>query len=767
IYTYNDYFKRFLQNQQSKTLPKDDLTKSIRTIAEYYQSKGDYDNAISYFLQAERFDEALKLISDIYGDFSQIGDLQKIDNWFSKLPEELILKYPDTAYLQVFLVLKLNNDLKKTSILINTALNSVMDVKLKIKFTLLKAELIFNYIDMEQIFTELSSYENTCIELELQIQINYVLGKVLYRMGSVNLEKAKKRFETALKIVDENDKDFFRSEIFMYLGNIYQDLGEFEKSLFYRKRSVELSVNVYQKMQVYSNLAGLYIHMGKFSETYTILKEMRNLYKSYQFRSLKRFLIKTEANFYYECGDHEACFKSYDELIKLENSVNIFGYMWYNYLMEGLQQCYTHMPTYALQYFDIAETFIKSGNIYEIFLIDQGRALCLLQINAVKNKIVIENNLTAIFDYYKVNNLKVVQAQVSFYLAVLYLRNDQFETALIFLKTALDPKHQKELISFLERELPLHQDIMDFAVSNNNNKPLIQLVYDKIRNRETYNWLSKDCLKRFASEMDKITDIIFKPFGKTEIYLRGGFIQEDKWIRKKSKILLAYLMCDPEKIHTKDKIMDMFFDDMPADKADIVYHSAIYNIRTALKIYDIKSDKPKRSKDKTHDYNPQYILYEDKTLRLNPDFYYKADNIEFEKFFEKSKLPALSSEEKIKHSINAIEIYKGDFLPGYYDSWCEELRVKYKNMYITLCEELIKMLEAEIRYNEVIKYSELLLKEDKLNDSTHISIINACAKLGNIKMAKSRYGIMLKIYDEELGEKPQTETLEKITLILI
>ena len=206
--------------------------------------------------------------------------------------------------------------------------------------------------------------------------------------------------------------------------------------------------------------------------------------------------------------------------------------------------------------------------------------------------------------------------------------------------------------------------------------------------------------------------------------------------------------------------------DAGADKADVVYHSAIYNIRTALKIYDIKSDKPKRSKDKTYDYNPQYILYEDKTLKLNHDFYYKADNIEFERLYEKSKLPAYTIEEKINYSMSAIELYKGDFLPGYYDSWCEELRVKYKNMYITLCEDLIKMLETEARFDEVIKYSELLLKEDKLNDPAHISIINAFQKLGNIKMANSRLDIMLKIYDEELGEKPQSKTLDKITLIL-
>jgi two-component SAPR family response regulator len=519
-------------------------------------------------------------------------------------------------------------------------------------------------------------------------------------------------------------------------------------------------------MQVLSNLAGLEIHTGRYEDAFETMGEMHVFYDKFPFRSLRRFLTKTEANFYYECGDYETCINKLEELIKIENSVNLKGFLWHNYLMEGLQLYYTDLQEYALQKFDIAETFMHKDDNYAKLLVNQGRALSYLRMNTGGETEIIEQYLISIYDHYSQNRQKVVESQVSFYLASFYLRVSQFETAVSYLKKAFDPTFEKDLISFLERELPFHRDLFDFAITEGINKSLVAYICGKFLGRSLFSWISKDNKERLSIETSKLTDIKLQPFGKTGIYLRGEPIPEDKWIRKKSKILLAYLMSDPGKIHTKDKIMDMFFDDMPADKADVVYHSAIYNIRTALKIYDIKSDKPKRSKDKTFDYNPQYILYEDKTLRLNSDFYYTSDNVEFEKLYNKSRLPALSNEEKISHSIKAIEMYKGDFLPGYYDNWCEELRVKYKNMYITLCEKLIKMLEAEIRYDEVIKYSELLLKEDKLNDSTHISIINAYAKLGNIKMAKSRFEIMLKIYNEELGEKPQSKTLDLIKSII-
>jgi DNA-binding SARP family transcriptional activator len=766
VFSYTDYFKQFLQTQYSKSDSEENQALNKKTIAEYYLKNREYENAIVYFTDSGCFSEALQVIADNFNEDSQLETLKLIGDSLQKIPEEMLIRYPAAIYLKALSAIYHDSDITKTLSLINTVIEIIEDPVFKIKFTLLKAELMFTPLELASICAELDALTVTDNESKLLVKLNYVYGKILYRTGSANFDNAKSKLETALKLSDELEENTLKPVIYMYLGNLCQDFGEFEKSFFYRKRSAEASKNIYQKMQVYNNLCGLQVHVGKYEVAYETLNQMSALFEKYPLRLLKRFLLKAEANFYYECGDHDACIERYEEIIRIEDSLNLTDFMCYNYLMEGLQHYYANCPEYGLQRFDIAESFILTGKEYDKLLVNQGRALCSLRLSPVKEKESIEKYLMAIYEYYKKNNLHVVAAQVSFYLASLYLRNDQYETSLAHLETALAPAQEKELISFLERELPLQQDVMDFAVSNNINKPLIRLIYEKYLGRGTFPWHSEKCRERISADTAKLTDIRFLPFGTTGLYLRGKPILDDKWIRKKSKILLAYLMSSPEKIHTKDKIMDLFFDDAPADKADMVYHSTLYNIRTALKIYDIKSDKPKRSKDKTFDYNPQYILYEDKTLRLNPDFYYRSDNIEFEKHYDKSRLPSLSNEEKITHSVKAARLYKGDFLPGYYDSWAEELRIKYKNMYISLLEELVKLLESEDRYEEAVKYSELLLSEDKLNDSIHVSIINAYQKLGNANMAKSRFELMLKIYDEELGEKPYPKTLEKINHIL-
>lgn len=766
VYSYNDYFKNFLKRQYSISTSPKESEQNYRKIAEYCKKMGEYENSINYFLEGQLFIEAIELIKEKYGQSQSVESLQKIELWLKKIPATLLFQHPEVMFINAYILMNLYFETGKAKDIIDSALNVYKDYDNKVKFTLLKAELTFNLIELEKLCSELEEYIEEKIETEYTLRLNYMLGKLLYRTDAAKYDKAFSKLQFALEISERTGDSELKPEIFMLLGNLSQDRGEFEKSLFYRRKSIELSNNIYQKMQAYSNLAGLEIHTGGYEKAYETLKEMHSLYERFPLSSLKRFVLKTEANLFYECGDHETCLNKFEELIKIEDSINFKSFLWYNHLMVGLQLYYTDMQDYALQRFDIAESFLQNNENERRLLVNQGKAISYLRKNSGENNDLIEKFLLSIYNYYSQNNLKVVEAQVSFYLASFYLRTNQYETSQLFLKNAFDRSIENDLVAFLERELPFHRDLFDFAVSEGINKTMAMHICNKFMHRALFPWISEPYRYRLTHETNKLTDIKLVSFGKTELFLRANFIPEDKWIRKKSKILLVYLMSDPNRIHTKDEIIDLFFDDMPAEKADMAYHSAIYNIRTALKIYDIKSDKPKRSKDKTYDYNPQYILYEDKTLRLNPDFYYTSDNVEFEKLYNKSRLPSLSIEEKITHSVKAIEIYKGDFLPGYYDSWCEELRVKYKNMYITMCEELIKMHEAEIRYDEVIMYSELLLKEDKLNDSAHISIINAYAKLGNIKMAKSRYEIMLKIYDEELGEKPQPNTLDKIALIL-
>jgi two-component SAPR family response regulator len=273
--------------------------------------------------------------------------------------------------------------------------------------------------------------------------------------------------------------------------------------------------------------------------------------------------------------------------------------------------------------------------------------------------------------------------------------------------------------------------------------------------------------------------------GSIEISVRGKPVTEDKWIRKKSKLILVYLMLNPGIKFTKDKMMDMFFQELSVESAENIFHQAVTNIRNAVKPYDInticvpvQNEKAKSSKIKSLSIKekkagdikaiePSFIIYEDKILRLSPDYYYNVDVIEFNKFYSKVKSSESDEETKEISAKKALELYKGDFLPGYYDPWCEDLRENLTNKYIDLCSILIDIYKKKNSSFEVTIYAEKLIEADKLNENIYIDLIESYVNIGNINTAKNKFAQMLKIFDEEYGEKPSSKTLEKIKNILM
>ncbi|MBZ0202967.1 MAG: hypothetical protein K8I03_08130 [Ignavibacteria bacterium] len=763
-YSYQKLFSAFLNSTIEKKLDEVTLVAAYRRASLIYNEKKEVVRAIECAIKAKDYVLSLEFINNSFELYFENGENQVLRKCFDSIGWDIIQS--NEVALINFMKFSLSS-------------NSLFDVEKCINIVEETGDiLISNTLDEDYLlckseyFLLKTNYEDSIATLEGIIELNpktlsrdrttILLAKNYYRMGFDYYEKA---IILANELLSSN-KDLDRTikiELLKILGNIYSDRGDKLTTIKFYEQTLELEKSVIKTFKTRSNLSDFYSHAGRYEKAYSYLSRANEMFEKYPSALFERIYLRSLFNFQSNIGDY---ISAIDTLARVESNEE---------LSNNVPLLFAHWVALCEVYYRVddkimskqALNMLKNNELKDIEFYKLLYEFCenfysSEIITTTETEIALNNILT----FYKERNVYLVIPLVEFHFSEHYLLRENYETALSYLAKSLESLRTKQFIAFAQQQYVLSRHVYDLAVSQNIEKKFIRDIHLSLIEKVDLPFIDDEFRKKLLKDIDKITDIKFSSFGKTEFYLRGELVHEDKWIRKKSKILLAYLMSDPEKVHTKDKVMDMFFDDMPVDKADVVYHSTIYNIRTALKVYELKSDKPKRSKSKSYDYNPQYILYEDKTLRLNPDFYYTSDNIEFERHYEKAKLPSLSTEEKIKHSVKAVELYKGDFLPGYYESWSEELREKYKNMYITLTEDLIKLLESEKRYEEVVKYSEMLLNEDKLNDAAHVSIVKAYSALGNINMAKSRFQVMLKIFEEELGEKPSQKTLDKIKSVL-
>lgn len=762
-YCYQKLFSEFIEKYREKNSDRQKLQNILLRAAELYNNSGNFESAIAFYIKSGNPKQAVCIINSNFNDRLRNSDFRELKRWFDFFNEGFISSDKTLLYNYLRYCISINEIDNKTYSKIES-LNETPDTGAikEIKYILLKAEFFLITGNTDESLKILENLAQNNSDTEFLPEIYTLLTKAYYRKGFDYYEQVIAVGEKALEIITLNGSEKQKIEVINILGNLYFDKGENLTAIKYYEIAISNEQNIRLTLKIYSVLITLYSDIGDWDNSKIYIDKFKLSLDKISTPLFERLLLRSEAQLYFNLGDFNLALIileriNQNKLVQQNNFLllsNLWSIVQAHYYQNDLHLA-NQVYEFSKKYFDNSdEYFIEMRKLFKFYYTN----------NNIQSRNT-EEALLEVLDYHIKKKIFRFVAPLNFYLSNHYFFAGKYDTSLSYLKNAIDTFAQKNQLVWCSNELHNTRHLFDFAIANNLHKPFIDKIFAFTKEKISYDWLSPEFRAELTAKTDKLTDINFFPFGSTEFMLRGEQVGEDKWIRKKSKVLLAYLMSDPERIHTKDEIIDMFFDDMPADKADIAYHSTLYNIRTALKIYDIKTDKPKRSKDKTYDYNPQYILYEDKTIRLNPDFYYISANIEFEKLFSKSRLPSLSVNERTKYIMKAIEIYKGDFMPGYYDSWCEELRTKYKNNYIILCEEMVKYCMAENRFDDAVIYCEKLLRNDKLNEMAYVNLIRSHVNLGALNQAKGEYEKMLQIFKEEIDEEPSYEIMKQIKSI--
>jgi LuxR family maltose regulon positive regulatory protein len=774
VYNYQELFKLFLISKLYEMSSEEEINRIKRKLFKLYLDLNDIVQAITFGILAKDYSNAIPLLINNFDSLFHNGFYELLWKWIVSLPGEIMNSDPNLLYDKGLLCLYFHSEREESLKYLSDAIKILENgdnPDLLAECYLSRTDGLLLAGKISELKEELHYALTLDTKEENKAKILISLARLEYREGYTRYESAVELLNEALEICNEEKLESIRTEIYRVLGNIYSDWGNLLKAIYYYEQALNIDIDIYRIFRVMFNVLIKYCYIGNFMKAKEYIDKITELYKSYPSNLFERYILKSTAIFKFECADYEDCIKNFKKLNTLEIKHKIKQYEATNLIDIGEAYYYLKKYDLAIQNLDMAKDNIEKGNEYHMLINEYLKIIISTRINIHQD---IEQVLLRVLDFHEKNNILQQKVQIEFNIADYYLRCGMNDSASKYLNNCLRVSADRQFISFLEQEILNSRSVFDFALINpalSIHKDFIKTLFENVKSRLEYNFLSDECRKRFAVQIEELNDIRMFSFGRLEFLLRGKTIGEEKWIRKKSKLILAYLLAKPKSVLTKDQIIDMFFQDVPLENADTVYHNTLSNMRIATKIvYDFASvevrKNSKNKKDKVTDWSPSLLVYEDKVLRLNPDFYFKSDNIEFEDLSRKASKIGIKSETKIGFLKQAIELYKGEFLPGYYDNWCEEMRLNYANMYIKLCSKLIESLKEQKLYNEVITYTENLLKVDKLNEEAYIDLIDSYVQLDNINMAKDEFSLMLKIFEEELGEKPHKFSLEKIKKIL-
>jgi DNA-binding SARP family transcriptional activator len=107
---------------------------------------------------------------------------------------------------------------------------------------------------------------------------------------------------------------------------------------------------------------------------------------------------------------------------------------------------------------------------------------------------------------------------------------------------------------------------------------------------------------------------------------------------------------------------------------------------------------------------------------------------------------------------NAVELYKGDLLDGWYHDWCLFERERLQNLYLTMLDKLMTYSMEHQEYETGFTYGSTILRYDRASERTYRQLMLMKYSAGDRTGALRLYDRCVAALAEELAVKPEART---------
>jgi predicted ATPase/DNA-binding SARP family transcriptional activator/uncharacterized protein HemY len=229
-----------------------------------------------------------------------------------------------------------------------------------------------------------------------------------------------------------------------------------------------------------------------------------------------------------------------------------------------------------------------------------------------------------------------------------------------------------------------------------------------------------------------------------EIMMLGRLmvVQGDREITRfrtqKTAALLAYLAFYPNQAHSREILIDMLWPDATLEDPRNSLSKALSSLRQQLEPPNVRRGS--------------VLVADNFKVQLNPEAI-TTDVLEFERHLQ-AAARAAGSTEQIQQFIQAVELYRGVLLPGFYEEWVVPQQARLEQAYFQAVRELLQLLENAEDTGRALHYAGLSVGIDPLREEAHLQLIRLHVASGQMAEALRRYEQMERLFKERLGSEP-------------
>jgi DNA-binding SARP family transcriptional activator len=216
----------------------------------------------------------------------------------------------------------------------------------------------------------------------------------------------------------------------------------------------------------------------------------------------------------------------------------------------------------------------------------------------------------------------------------------------------------------------------------------------------------------------------------------------------KVKELLCYLLLHRDGEHPREVLAAQLWGDCTTSLSKKYLRQTLWQLHQGLR--DSECD------------STSFLRADQECVRLDTGAGIEMDAERMEQAFRKTqRVPVHRLDEVTAHEVReAVALYRGELLPGWYHDWCLYHRERLQNMYVTMLDTLMDYCELHGQFAIGREFGERSLKEDSARERTYAHLMRLDYFSGDRAGALRRFQRCEAALRQELDVGPAKSTME-------
>ncbi|GAA4987969.1 BTAD domain-containing putative transcriptional regulator [Pseudonocardia tropica] len=214
----------------------------------------------------------------------------------------------------------------------------------------------------------------------------------------------------------------------------------------------------------------------------------------------------------------------------------------------------------------------------------------------------------------------------------------------------------------------------------------------------------------------------------------------------KASELLCYLLVHRDRPRNREQLTSLLWPEGAPDRTRKYFRQALWQLRAV----DDDGAEPLR-----------LVTAEGAWVRVNPAMDLDLDLDHFEDAYARCGNPAGPELDRDSATVlgDAVRIYRGDLLEGWYQEWCVPERERLRAMYLTMLDRLMLHCMTHGDYQAGEAYGQRSLRHDHARERTHRRLMELYRSAGEHGAALRQFRLCHDVLQDELGVPPSRATV--------